>query len=113
MNLDIDIDLLYFVHKLQKKVFEFYKKVKSKFSKATFNIRKWRTNDPELCTQIHDYENCEVVNIKRHVNSEVPKYVNIVNSFNSKKILELYWDHQRDDIREMLSAKLIRKLSIL
>ena len=50
MNLDIDIDLLYFVHKLQKKVFEFYKKVKSKFSKATFNIRKWRTNDPELCT---------------------------------------------------------------
>ena len=28
--------------------FEFYKKVKSRFSEASFNIRKWRTNDPEL-----------------------------------------------------------------
>ena len=61
---------------------------------------------------IHDYENCEVENIKRHVNSEVPKYVNIVNSFISKKILELYWNHQRDAIREMLSERCYQRDAI-
>ena len=44
---------------------------------------------------IHDYENRKVVNIERHVNSKVPKYVNIVNSFNNEKVLGLYWDQQR------------------
>ena len=34
--------------------FEFYKKVKSRFSEASFSIRKWRTNDPELRKLIHD-----------------------------------------------------------
>ena len=66
-----------------KEGFEFYKKVKSRFSEASFNIRKWRTNDPELRKLIQDYENRKVVNIERHVNGEVPKYVNIVNSFNN------------------------------
>ena len=28
--------------------FQFYKKVKSRFTEASFNITKWRTNDPEL-----------------------------------------------------------------
>ena len=49
-----------------KEGFEFYKKVKSRFSEASFNIRKWHTNDPELRKLIHDYENREVVNIERH-----------------------------------------------
>ena len=75
--------------------FEFYKKVKSRFSEASFNIWKWRTNDPELRKLIHDYANRKIVNIERHVNREVPKYVNIVNSFNNEKVLGLYWDHQR------------------
>ena len=76
--------------------FEFYKKVKSRFSEASFSIRKWRTNDPELRKLIHDYENRKIVNIERHVNREVPKYANIVNSFNNEKVLGLYCDHQRD-----------------
>ena len=75
--------------------FEFYKKVKSRFSEASFNIWKWRTNDPELRKLIHDYANRKIVNIEGHVNREVPKYVNIVNSFNNEKVLGLYWDHQR------------------
>ena len=83
--------------------FEFYKKVKSRSSEASFNIRKWRTNDPELRKLIHNYENREIVNIKRHVNREVPKYVNIVNSFNNEKVLGLYWDHQRDVISLKIS----------
>ena len=70
--------------------FEFYKKVKSRSSEASFNVRKWQTNDPELLRLIHNYENHEIVNIKRHVNREVPKYVNIVNSFNNEKVLGLY-----------------------
>ena len=74
------------------------RKVKNRFSKASFNIRKWRTNDPELRKLIHDCENCGVVNIERHVNSEVPKYLNIVNSFNNEKVLGPYWDHQKDVI---------------
>ena len=86
-----------------KEGFEFYKKVKSRFTEASFNIRKWRTNDPELRKLIHDYENRKVVNIERHVNGEVPKYVNIVNSFNNEKVLELYWDHQRDVISLKIS----------
>ena len=48
--------------------FEFYKKVKSRFSEASFNIRNWRTNDPELRKLINDYENCKIVNIEHHVN---------------------------------------------
>ena len=82
--------------------FEFYKKVKSRFSEASFKIWKWRTNDPELRKLIHDYENREIVNIERHVN-RVPKYVNIVNSFNNEKVLGLYWDHQRDVISLKIS----------
>ena len=79
--------------------FEFYKKVKSRFSGgASFNIRKWWTNDPELRKLIHDYENRKIVNIERHVNREVPKYIKIVNSFNNENVLGLYWDHQRDVI---------------
>ena len=83
--------------------FEFYKKIKSSFSEVSLNIRKWRPNDPELCKFIHDYENREIVNIERHVNREVPKYVNIVNSFNNEKVLGLYWDHQRDVISLKIS----------
>ena len=86
-----------------KEGFEFYKKVKSRFSEASFNIREWRTNDSELRKLIHDYENREVVNIERYVNSEVPKYVNIMNSFNNEKVLGLYWDHQRDVISLKIS----------
>ena len=52
---------------------------------------------------IHDYENREVVNIECHVNREVPKYVNIANSFNNEKVLGLYWDHQRDVISLKIS----------
>ena len=43
--------------------FEIYKKVKSSFSEASFNFRKWRTSDPESRKLIHDYENREIVNI--------------------------------------------------
>ena len=83
--------------------FEFYKKVKSRFSEASFNIRKWRTNDPELRKLIHDDENRKILNFERHVNREVPKYVNIVNSFNNEKVLGLYWRHQRDVISLKIS----------
>ena len=82
-----------------KEGFEFYKKFKNRFSEASFIIKKLRTNDPELCKLIHDYENREIVNIERHVNSEVPKYVNIINGFNNENVLGPYWDHQ--SIREM------------
>ena len=37
------------------------------------------------------------------MNREVPKYVNIVNSFNNEKVLGLYWDHQRDVISLKIS----------
>ena len=90
-------------HKVQKKVFEFYKKVKSRFSEASLNIKKWRTNDPDLRKLIHDYENREVVNIERPVNREVPNYVNIVNTFNNEEVLGLYWDHQKDVISLKIS----------
>ena len=83
--------------KSTKEGLEFYKKFKSRFSEASFNFRKSRTNDPELRKLIHDYENRKIVNIERHVNREVPKYANIVNSFNNEKVLELY-----GVIREML-----------
>ena len=83
--------------------FEFYKKVKRRFSEASFNIRKWRTSDPELRKLIHDYENRKIVNIEHHVNRKVPMYVNKVNSFNSEKVLGLYWDHQRDVISLKIS----------
>ena len=73
-----------------KKGFEFYKKVKSRFSEVGFNIRKWRTYDTELRKLIHDYKNPEVVNIELHVNSEVPKYLNIANSFNNENGLGLW-----------------------
>ena len=87
--------ILIVLHKVQKKIFEFYKKVKSRFSEASLNIKKWRTNDPDLRKLIHDYENREVVNIERPVNREVPNYVNIVNTFNNEEVLGLYRDHQR------------------
>ena len=90
-------------HKVQKKVFEFYKKVKSRFSEASLNIKKWRTNDPDLRKLIHDYENREIVNIERPVNREVSNYVNIVNTFNNEKVLGLYWDHQKDVISLKIS----------
>ena len=35
---------------------------------------------------IYEYENLGVVNIERHVNSEIPNWVNIVNSFNKSFI---------------------------
>ena len=56
------------------------------------------TNDPELLKLILDYKYREIVNIERHVNREVLKYVNIVNIFNSEKVLRLYWHHQGDVI---------------
>ena len=84
-----------------KEGFEFYKKVKSGFSEASFSIRKWRNVDPELRKLIR--ENWEAVNIKGHKNREVPKYVNILNSFNNEKVLGLYWDHQRDVISLKIS----------
>ena len=62
---------------------------------------------------IHDYENHKVVNIERHVNSEVPKYVNIVNSFNNEKVLGLYWDHQRDVISLKISEILKEAVNIM
>ena len=96
-----------------KKGFEFCKKVKSRFSRASFNIRMCRTNDLELRKLIHDYENREVVNIERHVNSKVPKYVNIVNSFNNEKILGLYWDHQRDAVSLKFSEILKEGVNII
>ena len=43
-----------------------------------------------MCKLIHDYENREIVNIERHVDSEVPKYVNIINSFNHENVLGPY-----------------------
>ena len=79
-----------------KEGFEFYKKVKSRFSEASFNIRNWLANDPELRKLIHDYENSEVVNIERNVKNEIRNCVNIVNSLNNEKNLGLYWDHHRD-----------------
>ena len=88
-----------------KEGFEIYIKIKSKFSEVSFNIRKWRTKNPEWRKLIHDYENREVINIERHVNNEVPKYVNVVNSFNNKKVLGPYWDHQRDVISLKISDK--------
>ena len=39
-----------------KEEFEFYKMVKSRFSEASFNIRKCHTNNPKLRELIHDYE---------------------------------------------------------
>ena len=72
-----------------KKGFEFYKKVKNRFSEVSFNIRKWCTYDTELRKLIHDYKNPKVVNIELHVNSEVPKYLNIPNSFNNENGLGL------------------------
>ena len=36
------------------------------------------TNDPELPKLIHDYENRQVVNIERHVNTEVLNCANMV-----------------------------------
>ena len=53
--------ILIVVHKVQK-VLNLIK-VKNRISKVSFNIRKWRTNDPELRKLIHDYENREVVNV--------------------------------------------------
>ena len=35
---------------------------------------------------IYEHENLDVVNIERHVNSEIPSCVNIVNSFNKSLI---------------------------
>ena len=72
-----------------KKGFGFYKKVKSRFSEVNFNIRKWRTYDTGLRKLIHDYKNPEVVNTELHVNSEVPKYLNIANSFKNENALGL------------------------
>ena len=76
-----------------KEGFEFWSK--SRFSEATFNIRKWRTNDPELRKWMHDYKNREVANIYCHVNSKVPKYVNTVSTMTK------FWDFI-GIIREML-----------
>ena len=78
-----------------KKGFEFYKKVKSRFSEVSFNIRKWRTYDTELHKLIHDYKNRKVLNIELHVNSEVRKYVNIANSFNNENGLGLLESSER------------------
>ena len=84
-----------------KESFEFYKKFKSRFSEPSFNIIKWRTNDPELRKLIHDYQKKQrkVVNIERHVNSEVSKCVNIVN-FNNEKVLSSF-SHQNYFLRNM------------
>ena len=80
-----------------KEGFEFFKQIKSRFSEANFNIRKWRTNVPELHKLIHDYENREVVNIKRHVNNEVSKYANNV-------IVEKYYLHGFSDALNLAYA---------
>ena len=97
------VDDLNSVAQSTKEGFKFYKKVKSRFSEASLNIKKWRTNDPDLRKLIHDYENREIVNIERPVNREVSNYVNIVNTFNNEKVLGLYWDHQRDVISLKIS----------
>ena len=93
--------------------FEFYKMGKSRFSKVSFNIRKWRTSDPELGKLIHYYKNREVVNIGCQVNSEVPKYVFVINSCKNEKVLGIYWDHQRDIISLKISEIFMEAVNII
>ena len=50
------VDCLHNVAQSKKEGFEFHKKVKSRFSEASFNIRKWSISNPELCKLIDDYE---------------------------------------------------------
>ena len=61
--------------------------MKVRFLEVNFNIRKWRTNDKDLCKLINLYEK------NKGVNSGVE--MNYVNSVNSKKVLGLYWDHEK------------------
>ena len=42
--------------------FNFYKKMKVRFLEANCNVRKWRTNDEDLCKLINLYEKNEAVN---------------------------------------------------
>ena len=70
--------------------FELYKKIKVWFLEASYNVRKWRMNDTDLCKLINLYGN------NKSVNSEVE--MNYVNSVNKEIILELYWDHEKDII---------------
>ena len=62
---------------------------KSRFSKVSFNIRKWRTSDPGLGKLIRYYENREVLNIECQVNSEIPRYLYTINSCKNEKVLGL------------------------
>ena len=62
--------------------------MKVRFLEANFNVRKWRTNDEDLCKLINIYEKNEGVNTGAEMNN--------VNSINNGKVLGLYWDHKKD-----------------
>ena len=64
--------------------------MKVRFLEANFNIRKWRTNDEDLCKLINLYEKSEGVDSGIEINN--------VNSVNNEKVLGLYWDHKKDII---------------
>ena len=70
--------------------FDFYKKMKVRFLEANFNVRKWRTNDEDLCKLINLYEKNEGVNSGVEMNN--------VSSIKNHKVLGLYWDHKKDII---------------
>ena len=73
-----------------KEGFDFYKKMKVRFLEANFNVRKWRTNDEDLCKLINIYEKNESGNSGVEMNN--------VNSINDDKVLGLYWDHKKNII---------------
>ena len=64
--------------------------MKVRFLEANFNVRKWRTNDEDLCKLINLYEKNEGVNSGVEMNN--------VSSINNHKVLGLYWDHKKDII---------------
>ena len=64
--------------------------MKIRFSVANFNVRKWRTNDEDICKLINLYEKNEGINSRVEMNN--------VNSINNDKVLGLYWDHKKDTI---------------
>ena len=70
--------------------FDFYKKMKIRFLEANFNVRKWRTNDEDLCKLINLYEKNEGVNSGVEMNN--------VSSIKNHKVLGLCWDHKKDII---------------
>ena len=64
---------------------ELYHNMKSRFSEAGFNLRKWRTNDVKLREVIDDAEISEGRNEKLAGNQD--------------KILGIIWDHLKDELK--------------